>query len=80
MIDSADIQGVTTTTTLTFTRGDVTVTVAGVPATIRWEGQPYVDGPLAERIDDAARALLDAIVPWRDAGGKSDGNKGRAPL
>ena len=65
MIESNEVQGIATTRTITFSRGDIAVTVSGVPVTIRADGNWYVDGPLSECIDDAARAILAAIAELR---------------
>ena len=67
MIESTDVQGIATTRTITFSRGDTSVTVSGVPVTIRADGNWYVDGPLSERIDDAAQALLAIVREAREA-------------
>lgn len=78
MIDSTEARGIPTTTTLTLARGDVVLTLAGIPATRRsHDDQAFIDGPLAEHIDDAARALLD-IVDVAARGRIEDGESMRA--
>ena len=67
MIESTEGQGIATTRTITFSRGEIAVTVSGVPVTIRADGNWYVDGPLSERIDDAAQALLAIVREAREA-------------
>jgi hypothetical protein len=63
MIESTGTRGVATTTTLTFGNKDVALTLTGIPAVhgLYGEDQDFIDGPLIERIEDAALALL-AIV------------------
>ena len=63
MIEGTDVRGVATTTTVTFRNEDVALTLTGIPAVhgLYGEDQDFIDGPLIERIEDAALALL-AIV------------------
>lgn len=77
MIESADIRGVATTTTVAVVREGVSVTISGIPATAYGDNEPWIDGPLAERIDDGIRALLDTIAPRR-AGDGPPGTSGGA--
>ena len=65
MPHATQAEGTPTTTTLSFARDGVIVTIVGVPATLRPTGDVFVDGELAERIDDAASAIVDAISEAR---------------
>ena len=69
MIESAGTSGVATTTTLRFGNEDVTLTLTGIPAVhgLYGEDQDFIDGPLAERIEDAALALLAIVREAREA-------------
>ena len=69
MIESAGTRGVATTTTLRFRNEDVTLTLTGIPAVhgLYGEDQDFIDGPLIERIEEAALALLAIVREAREA-------------
>ena len=69
MTEGTDIRGVATTTTLTFGNEDVALTLTGIPAVhgLYGEDQDFIDGPLIERIEDAALALLTIVREAREA-------------
>ena len=69
MIEGTDIRGVATTTTVTFGNEDVALTLTGIPAVhgLYGEDQYFIDGPLIERIEDAALALLAIVREAREA-------------
>ncbi len=77
MIESAGTRGVATTTTLRFRNEDVALTLTGVPAVhgLYGEDQDFVDGPLIERIDEAALALLAIVREAREATASAAGGE-----
>ncbi len=69
MIESTGTRGVATTTTVTFGNEEIAITVTGIPAVhgLYGENQDFIDGPLSERIEDAALALLAIVREAREA-------------
>ncbi len=69
MIESTGTRGVATTTTLTFGNADVALTLTGIPAVhgLYGEDQDFIDGPLVERIEGAALALIAIVREAREA-------------